>query len=161
MATDISAETPQKASSIAYVDQIRPNQKYYYMFRAIDVHNMVGEPTPVYEVEMVNDKGAFYPTIRIHNMGEQTDVTYNKSGRRFIQIIPNIEQTLLNEDKSGFDEYNSAKDIAGELTYGYSEESIWNKKFKIRLTSTKTGKKIDVNLRFKTKRVKTDFEESS
>ena len=63
VATDISAETPQKASSIAYVDQVRSNQKYYYMFRAIDVHNMIGEPTPVYEVEMVNDKGAFYPCL--------------------------------------------------------------------------------------------------
>jgi hypothetical protein len=161
VSTDISSETPQKASSIAYVDQIRPNQKYYYMFRAVDVHNMVGEPTPVYEVEMVNDKGAFYPTVRIHDMKEKKDITYTKSGRRFIQIIPNIEQTLLNEEKSGFDDYNSAKDITGKMTYGYSEESIWNKKFKIRLTSTKTGKKIDVNLRFKTKKVKTDFEESS
>ena len=37
---------------------------------------MIGEPTPVYEVEMVNDKGAFYPTIRIHNMNEKNLVSY-------------------------------------------------------------------------------------
>jgi len=161
VSTDISKETPQKASAIAYVDQLRSNQKYYYMFRSIDVHNMVGEPSPVYEIEMVNDKGAFYPVVRLYDMNTTPDVIQAKTGRRFIQVIPNIQQALINEDKSGFDDYNSAKDITGNLTYGFNQESVWNKKFKIRLTSTKTGKKIDVNLRFKTKRVKTDLEESS
>tara|TARA_R100001591_G_scaffold98648_1_gene104814 strand:+ start:861 stop:3377 length:2517 start_codon:yes stop_codon:yes gene_type:complete len=162
VSTDISEKTPQTASGIAYVDQIRPNTKYYYMFRSIDVHNKTGAPSPVYEIEMVYDKGAFYPVIRIHELGQTPDVTETKTGRRFIQIIPNIEQTLINEDKSGFDEFNSAKDVpAGRITYGYSEDSVWNKKFKVRLTSTKTGKKIDINVRFKTKRVKTDLEESS
>jgi len=161
VSTDVSQRTPQKASGIAYVDQIRSNKKYYYMFRAIDIHNKVGAPTPVYEVEMVNDKGAFYPLVKLYNMDTTPDVTQIKAGRRFIQVIPNIEQTLINESKSGFDAYNSAKDVPGNMTYGYTQESIWNKKFKIRLTSTKTGKKIDVNLRFKTKRVKSDLEESS
>jgi len=161
VSTDISLDTPQKATATAYVDQIRSNQKYYYMFRAIDIHNKIGAPTAVYEVEMVNDKGAFYPVVRIYDMDTKHDVTAVKTGRRFIQVIPNIEQTLINESKSGFEDVNSAKDIMGNLTYGYSQDSIWNKKFKLRLTSKKTGKKIDINLRFKTERVKTDLEESS
>ena len=161
VSTDISKETPQKAAAIAYVDQVRSNTKYYYMFRSIDVHNKIGYPTPVYEIEMVYDKGAHYPVIRLYDMNTTPDVTQTKTGRRFIQVIPNIEQTLINESKSGFDEYNSAKDVTSKLTYGHSQESIWNKKFKVRLTSTKTGKKIDINLRFKTKRVKTDLGESS
>ena len=94
-------------------------------------------------------------------MDTKHDVTKVKTGRRFIQVIPNVEQTLINESKSGFEDVNSAKDIMGNLTYGYSQDSIWNKRFKLRLTSKKTGKKIDINLRFKTKRVKTDLEESS
>lgn len=161
VSTDVSAQTPQRASGIAYVDQILSNTKYYYMFRSIDVHNKPGAPSPVYEIEMVNDKGAFYPLIRTYDMNTTPDVTQTKIGRRFIQVIPNIEQALINQEKSGFDQYISAQDVPGKLTYGYADESIWNKKFKIRLTSTKTGKKIDVNLRFKTKRVKTDLEESS
>ena len=159
--TDISLDTPQKATATAYIDQIKSNQKYYYMFRAIDIHNKIGAPTAVYEVEMVSDKGAFYPVIRIYDMDTRHDVVKTKTGRRFIQVIPNVEQTLINESKSEFDSFGSAKDVKGNLTYGYSQESIWNKKFKLRLTSKKTGKKIDINLRFKTKRVKTDLEESS
>ena len=160
LATDVSEETRQKAASAAYVDQLRSNRKYYYMFRSIDVHGKIGAPSPVYEVEIVYDKGAFYHLMKIYNMDSTPDVTNVKTGRRFIQIIPNIDQTLINEDKSDFDSFNSAKDLKS-LTYGYGDESIWTKKFKIRLTSKKTGKKVDINLRFKTKRVKTDLEESS
>jgi hypothetical protein len=159
--TDISKETLQKASSMAYVEQILPNTKYYYMFRSVDVHGKVGCPSPVYEIEMVNDKGAFYPIVKIHTINPNSDKITKKTGRRFIQIIPNIGQTLINEEKTGFANHTSAKEVHGELTYGYKQESIWDKKFKVRLTSKKTGRKIDINLKFKTKRVKTDLEESS
>jgi len=159
--TDISDKTKQKAASIAYVEQIAPNTKYYYMFRSVDVHGKIGYPSPVYEVEMLNDKGAFYPIVKIHEINPRSPRVTKKSGRRFIQIVPNIGQTLINESKSGFENYTSAKDFTGELTYGFKAESIWDKKFKVRLTSRKTGKKIDLNLQFRTKRVKTDFEESS
>ena len=159
--TDISDQTQQKAASIAYVEQINPNTKYYYMFRSVDVHGKIGYPSPVYEVEMLNDKGAFYPIVKIHEINPRSPRVTKKSGRRFVQIVPNIGQTLINESKSGFENYTSAKDLTGELTYGFKAESIWDKKFKVRLTSRKTGKKIDLNLQFRTKRVKTDFEESS
>ena len=159
--TDISDKSKQKAASMAYIEQINPNTKYYYMFRSVDVHGKIGYPSPVYEVEMLNDKGAFYPIVKIHEINPRPARISKKSGRRFIQIVPNIGQTLINESKSGFENYSSAKDFTGELTYGFKAESIWNKKFKIRLTSKKTGRKIDLNLQFKTKRVKTDFDESS
>lgn len=159
--TDVSAKTSQKAASAAYVEQISPNKKYYYMFRSIDVHGKTGYPSPVYEVEMVEDKGAFYPLVQVYEMTGKKEVETIKPAQRFIQIMPNIGQTLINESKSGFEDYTTGKDIKGNLTYGYKEDSIWDKRFKIRLTSRKTGRKLDFNVRFKTKRVKTDFEESS
>ena len=159
--TDISDKTKQKAASMAYIEQINPNTKYYYMFRSVDVHGKIGYPSPVYEIEMLNDKGAFYPIVKIHEINPRPARITKKSGRRFIQIIPNVGQTLINESKSGFENYTSANDITGDLTYGFKAEPIWNKKFKLRLTSKKTGRKLDFNLQFRTKRVKTDFEESS
>ena len=131
------------------------------MFRSVDVHGKIGYPSPVYEIEMLNDKGAFYPIVKIHEINPRPARITKKSGRRFIQIIPNVGQTLINESKSGFENYTSANDITGDLTYGFKAEPIWNKKFKLRLTSKKTGRKLDFNLQFRTKRVKTDFEESS
>ncbi len=161
IATDISDKTKQKAAALAYIEQIAPNKKYYYMFRSVDVHGKIGYPSAVYEIEMLNDKGAFYPIIKLHEMNPRPARITKKTGRRFIQIIPNIGQTLINESKSGFEDYSSANDITGKLTYGFKAESIWDKKFKIRLTSKKTGRKLDLNLDFANKRVKTDFEESS
>ena len=97
--TDISDKTKQKAASMAYIEQIVPNKKFYYMFRSVDVHGKIGYPSPVYEVEMLNDKGAFYPIVKIHEMNPRPARITKKSGRRFIQIIPNIGQTLINEGK--------------------------------------------------------------
>ena len=37
---------------------------------------------------------------------------------------------------------------------GIGEERIWGKKFKIRLTSKNSGKKVDFNLDFTTKHIK-------
>ena len=35
-----------------------------------------------------------------------------------------------------------------EVPLGLEEEQVWGKKFKIRLTSKNTGKKIDLNISF-------------
>ena len=45
------------------------------------------------------------------------------------------------------DTLNTAK-LGGGL---YDENTLWGKKFKFRIRSTETGKKIDLNVNFKTK----------
>ena len=40
------------ASAASYVDNVSPNTKYYYVFRAIDVHGNRSNPTDVYEIEL-------------------------------------------------------------------------------------------------------------
>ena len=39
------------------------------------------------------------------------------------------------------------------LVLGLEDEPLFGKKFKVRLTSKTTGKKIDINIDFRTKRV--------
>ena len=41
------------ATAASKVDDIEPNKKYYYTFRAIDNHGNVSNPSSVYEIEMV------------------------------------------------------------------------------------------------------------
>ena len=41
-------------------DDIKPNRKYYYMFRVVDVHGHVSNPSPIFEIEMVDDGGTVY-----------------------------------------------------------------------------------------------------
>ncbi len=41
-------------------DKNTPNKKYYYTFKTIDYHGNISNPSPVYEVEIVDDNGASY-----------------------------------------------------------------------------------------------------
>ena len=66
-----------------------------------DVHNGVSSPSPVYEVEMVEQEGMIYPLINIIELS--TDASpglTSKPGRKYIHIMPTLEQSLLNEETS-------------------------------------------------------------
>ena len=69
-----------------------------------------------------------------------------------MQIIPADGHVYLSAEKEElFDtdgpaaHYNSPE----KFTLGTKDRTLWGKKFKIRLTSKKTGRKIDINLGFK------------
>jgi len=151
-----------KASSASYIDDINPNKKYYYMFRSVDVHGNVSNPSPVYEVELVNDAGFVYPLIKIIHMDltesyeAEKIKTPLKSMKKYIEIIPSFAQGSIDVDLS--DNQN--------ITMGTEDTSLWeydgknNKLFKIRITSRSTGKKIDLNVKFSHKHTKLVDEEN-
>ena len=143
--TDIDLETIQKAASATYDDAIRPNQKYYYMFRSLDVHNKVSLPTEVFEVEIIYDKGVVYPQIKAIELKKVNMNVPNKVFKRFLKIKPTTSQLFFDEEK--LSELDSAKD-AHNVKLGLVDESVWNKKFKLRLTSRQTGRKVDINFQF-------------
>ena len=148
--TDISLESKQKATSASFVDSVSPNTKYYYIIRTIDIHGHVSNPSPIYEVEIINENGLIFPLIKCVDFDKENNET-NKPARRFIQIVPNILQTLINEEKSGYEEAETAEDIKRKLHLGVTSDAVWDKRFKIRLTSKSTGKKIELNLGFEHK----------
>ena len=156
--TDISAETIQKASAAAYVERLKPNTKYYYMFRAIDVHGYLSNPTSVYEVELVDNAGNTFPIIKAIDFEPMVPFMHNKKMKKYLHIMPTILQSTLNEERTGLineaGERSETAHIAGNNIFiGKAEEDVWNKKFKIRLTSRQTGRKIDLNVGFSYKHV--------
>ena len=124
-----------QGSFSSFDDQILPNKKYYYTFRAIDVHGHFSNRTPVYEVELVDEKGAVKPIIRVISMEPQSVKHPVKEAQKYIHIKPSLKQLYFPENEdvdSIFSEKDSAK----------------SKKYKMRITSKKTGKQIDVNFSF-------------
>lgn len=148
--TDQHLRFLNNTTSVSFVDRLEPNKKYYYIARTIDVHNNISNPTPVYEVEIINENGLIFPIIKVVDF-EKTVGVSSKPARRFIQIVPSILQSLINEEKSGYETAKTAEEVRNKIHLGVASESIWGKKFKIRLTSKSTGKKLEMNVRFEHK----------
>tara|TARA_R100000008_G_scaffold34598_2_gene19609 strand:+ start:2895 stop:5480 length:2586 start_codon:yes stop_codon:yes gene_type:complete len=159
--TDVSEETIQKASTASYVEHLSPNIKYYYIFRSIDVHGHISYPSAVYEVELVDDAGMVYPMIKVIDFEPEIPKTDSKKMKKHIHILPNLAQVFVNAEKSGLvNEYGEIADSAnsanGNIQLGFQESPIWNKRFKIRLTSRQSGRKIDLNISFIHKHITTE-----
>ena len=133
------------------IDFIEPNQKYYYIFRAVDKHGHISNPTTIYEVELVKQDGSVYSLISVVDEFAESPKASTKSMRRYLHIKPNTENSFI--DRIALGERAEAKDIE-RVNLGIGDERIWGKKFKIRLTSKNSGKKIDFNLNFTTKHIK-------
>lgn len=145
VATDVNPGDPLRATSATFVDKIKPNTKYYYTFRSVDIHGHISYPTPIYEYEMVDDTGSIYPLMRVVPMVPKIPKEPTKSAKRYVRILPSMGQRLLDYEK--MEDIEVAKEIK-EVPIGLEEEQVWGKKFKIRLTSKNTGKKIDLNVSF-------------
>tara|TARA_R110000824_G_scaffold27426_4_gene93181 strand:- start:7317 stop:10568 length:3252 start_codon:yes stop_codon:yes gene_type:complete len=136
-------------------DTIKPNRKYYYMFRAMDEHAHVSNPTVVYEFEMVKNLKASYPIITTIDMEKVKLEKYmlgkksKKILKKYLHLRPSKNQIDINYD--GSEDLLEIAETASELDplLGFEDESLIGKKFKIRLTSRKTGRRLDFNIDFK------------
>jgi hypothetical protein len=156
--TDISEETIQKASAASFIESLSPNKKYYYIFRSKDIHGYLSNPSQVYEVELVDNAGNTFPIVNVVNFLPQIPAMRSKIMKKYLHIMPTVLQSVLNEEKSGLIDEDGERETtayaAGKSIFlGKAEEDVWDKNFKIRLTSTQTGRKIDINLSFKYRHV--------
>tara|TARA_R100000664_G_C2749990_1_gene137327 strand:+ start:180 stop:1592 length:1413 start_codon:yes stop_codon:yes gene_type:complete len=143
--------TPSKIStSPSFVDTLQPNTTYWYCARAIDVHDNISNPTHIFEIELVDNKGQMYMRHKVIKFDSHV-LNYKKMGRKILAIEPRNTQMV-------YDTTNPPSPVAlheapTNNILGTSEvrtaSSIWDKKFKVRITSKKTGRKIDLNLTFK------------
>tara|TARA_R110000744_G_scaffold1529_9_gene5426 strand:+ start:327 stop:4079 length:3753 start_codon:yes stop_codon:yes gene_type:complete len=134
----------------AFVDKLESNVKYYYVFRTIDLHQNLSNPSYLYEVEMVENSGASFPLISVVDFATPPKDLNSRFFNRYLKIEPILAQKIINEQKSGISA-NGAGIGEKKPVLGIREESIWNqKKFKFRIKSVNTGKAMDLNIKFKT-----------
>jgi len=143
------------ASSASLIDALIPNRKYYYTFRIRDTHGQPSNPTDVYQVELVNDGSAVFMLFEVYNFPE-TPLNLVKDVRRYLKLAPAIAQSLVNMPRSGLlDESGEPSATAKNKTIhlGIPSPSTWGRKYKFRLMSKKTGRKIDINIDFKVNQI--------
>jgi hypothetical protein len=122
-------------SSTSYLMDTQENTKYYMTFRGIDVHGLVSNPTEVFELEMINNNGAIYSVINTINFDNKIDYNLSKNFRKYLNIKPSFDYSQINLLENN------------EVKFG-NDDSLWKQKFKIRVTSKKSGKAFDVNLTY-------------
>lgn len=140
-----------RSRSSDYTDALQPNVKYYYTFRTVDFHDNVSNPTFIYEVELVDDGGAVYPIVNLYQLPVVGGSVPTKTLKKILQVYPSLEQVTAKLDSNLVDgsgnEYQDPNDVSDVVLGSEAlEDSVWGKTFKIRLTSKKTGKKIDMNV---------------
>ena len=149
---DLTIENQREVTKefVKYSDRVRTNQKYYYVFRAVNQNDIPGQLSEIYEAELINDGGykfALFNTISESELQGTTMQTYSTEMKKIFQLSPNLSQVSF--DTTDVDFSNNAKDEIGNLKIGSADDLIWDKTYKLRLTSKKTGKKIDLNITYK------------
>ena len=144
---NISADAPEEEKAVSFdcLDTLEPNKKYYYTARSIDVHGKVSNPTPIYVVELVFDKGTYYPMIDMYHPKFASRTIPTKKMARFLEIkAAPIQVNVQNTFDSGDNLVQSQKGFIEA-----SENKVENNKFLVRLTSRDTGRKIQFGIKFK------------
>ena len=138
-----------------FSDIVKSNTKYYYLFKARSELGVHGHNSQILEAELVNDGGYKYATFELvtkQDMQVDKFKTISDSFRSIIEVVPNLNQITIDDSAVKYGE--TAKSQYDKLKIGVADQLLWNKTFKIRLTSKKTGKKIDLNLTYSDPSVK-------
>ena len=127
------------------IDSVVPNKKYWYTFRVVDVHWNVSNPTPVLEFEMVDTGNSIFPLIQEYHF-PKPEISYVKPMRKYLKVSPSTIQEARSDDADSVEGFKDNPLLGPD-----AEKKIWNKKYKLRLTSKLSGKRIDINFVFKQK----------
>ena len=125
-------------------------KKYFYFFRIVNEAESYGKGSNIFEAELVSDGGYKFAKFKSYFENELIPPPPSraiKSFKKLLNISPNITNLII--DDSAVDYTDLAENQIENVSFGTSENAIWDKKYKIRLTSKKTGKKIDINITHK------------
>jgi len=116
-------------SSFMFDDSVAENTKYWYMVRVVDTADQPSLPSKIYEYEMVKENDVLIPTITSIDLNPlpKKEVA---TAKKVVRISPRPEHVILGTD--------------GEIQ---ASDFEWGSKYKIKMRSVKTGKKIDINFK--------------
>ena len=136
------------------VDKVVPNTNYYYLFRIVNELGSPAHSSQVLEAKLTDDGGYKFATFDVifeNELGENIFSNPTKKFKKLFNIIPNVKNLIL--DDSDVDYSQKASEQIENVNFGdRNSDLVWDRKYKLRITSRKTGKKLDINLTFKMNR---------
>ena len=128
------------------LDKVIADTTYYYMFRSVDNHGNISNPSGTFELTLM---GGVSPFLIINDYvypsAEEDFLRSNKEFKRFLRIKPALQQLILKKTPELISKQTSADIFNAQLGIA-PEGAVWGKKYKIRINSIETGKKIDFNI---------------
>jgi hypothetical protein len=149
------SDSEQTYADAIVAEKVATNKKYYYVLRFLNENRMPGHLSQIIIAELIDDGGYIYSVFGVLSEEEYVKDIYSKPSinfKKLFQIQPNISQLEL--DTSNANMTLSATNEKHNVTVGPTgtdADPIWGRTFKIRMTSKKTGKKIDLNVLFQLK----------
>lgn len=126
----------------ATVLNVEPDRVYYLTFCSVDIHGHRSNPTEVYKARIVDNDGAVYFDLSLVDFEVEDMASLVRSGRRYLAIVPALRQVVL--DYEGMGVGPNPQTFQGVTPKLGSDPSIFNNTFKVRITSKKTGRKVDL-----------------
>lgn len=149
---------PYRSTDAIFRDMIESNEDYYYMFRQVNEKGMVSNPTAIFKTRLVVDADDAKVMIDTYDLPTVTTSQPRRDFKTMMQVKPSVDQILFNEGQDALFEKNSLKGTIDQLKLGIQQESVWGRKFKLRVRSKTSGKIIDININFELAKNKTKEE---
>jgi len=147
-AKTLDVKNPISSTSVVFKDMVKPNKKYYYMFRSVNLSNVPSNPTPVYEVELIKTAIESKIKVNIVDMKPKEVKRLDKTFNSLLQVTPTFDQRIFNDQDDFVSNLTTYNKKLNNITLGTASDKVWGKKFKIRVKSKDTGKIVDFNIKF-------------
>lgn len=134
-------------TDVIFKENVKPNKKYYFMFRSINMIGVPSNPSPVYEVELIKAASASKVSVKVISMQENIEYK-DKTFKNLIQIKPSFQQEIFDDQNDFVQGLSTFKKRINDISLGTATDKVWGKKFKIRVKSKDSGKIIDLNVKF-------------
>jgi len=132
-----------QVESFDLMENLEPNREYFYTATVEDVHGNPSNPSPIYRVRLLYDKGLYIPEVDLYQFTPVKTHIPTRKFARFLHIEASDIQTFP------FNEENEEGVLVGTRNLATNlGNTINGENFLVRLTSRDTGRKIDIKLSF-------------
>ena len=144
---DVRHSSP--STSAMFRDKVTIGKEYYYVARSVNSHGLFSNPTPIYKVVLNRDADETFLEIEPVEFLQPEKTQINLMFQKLLQLLPSTLQTIYDLEPLRQEDPSTLRGKLDLVSLGIAEEPVWGRTFKFRITSTDTGKKIDLNINVK------------